>query len=71
MATVISAHSMSLDGFIVGPNDGGQRPLGDGGERLFAWYFNGDAAITVRIGDGEMTFKVSPASAQVVKEQGR
>jgi len=28
--------SMSLDGFIAGPNDGRGNGLGDGGERLFA-----------------------------------
>ncbi len=27
--------SMSLDGFIAGPNDGPERPLGEGGERIF------------------------------------
>jgi hypothetical protein len=26
--------SMSLDGFIAGPNDGPDLPLGEGGERL-------------------------------------
>jgi len=26
--------TMSLDGFIAGPNDGPELPLGDGGERL-------------------------------------
>jgi hypothetical protein len=33
---------MSLDSFIAGPNDGPGSPLGDGGERLFAWYSGGD-----------------------------
>jgi len=28
---------MSLDGFIAGPNDGPERILGDGGERILAW----------------------------------
>jgi hypothetical protein len=27
--------SMSLDGFIAGPNDGPENGLGDGGDRLF------------------------------------
>jgi dihydrofolate reductase len=30
--------SMSLDGFIAGPNDGPDNGLGDGGERLHAWF---------------------------------
>jgi len=31
--------SMSLDGFIAGPNQTLERPLGDGGERLHEWAF--------------------------------
>lgn len=33
--------TMSLDGFIAGPNDSEQNPLGDGGERLFTWMNSG------------------------------
>jgi len=32
--------SMSLDGFIAGPNDSPERPLGDGGERLHEWVYD-------------------------------
>ena len=35
MGRVTADLSMSLDGFIAGPNDGSERPLGDGGDRLF------------------------------------
>jgi dihydrofolate reductase len=31
--------SMSLDGFIAGPNDDLEQPLGEGGERLHEWVF--------------------------------
>ena len=31
--------SMSLDGFIAGPNAGSGNGLGDGGERLHEWSF--------------------------------
>ena len=31
--------SMSLDGFIAGPNEGPGNGLGDGGHRLHDWYF--------------------------------
>jgi dihydrofolate reductase len=31
--------SMSLDGFIAGPNDGPELPLGAGGERLHQWLY--------------------------------
>jgi dihydrofolate reductase len=45
MSKVIVALTMSLDGFIAGPNDGGELPLGEGGKRLFTWYFDGDTPI--------------------------
>ena len=34
---------MSLDGFVTGPNPGPANGLGDGGEALHNWVFNGDA----------------------------
>ena len=66
MGKVILDITMSLDGFIAGPNDGPGRPLGDGGERLFAWYFSGDTEFEMP--SGTMTFRVSPASAGVLQE---
>jgi dihydrofolate reductase len=56
---------MSLDGFIAGPNDSPEKPLGEGGERLFAWYFSGD---TDYVYPGGMPVKVSPASAEHLQE---
>ena len=41
MGKVISDMSMSLDGFIVGPNDGPENGLGDGGEALHDWIWGG------------------------------
>jgi len=32
--------SMSLDGFIAGPNDSVERPLGEGDERLHEWIYD-------------------------------
>lgn len=43
MARLISSMSMSLDGFIAGPDDTVDNPFGDGGERLHAWL-NQDAS---------------------------
>jgi dihydrofolate reductase len=37
MGAVTVGLSMSLDGFIAGPNDGPGNGLGDGGEALFEW----------------------------------
>jgi dihydrofolate reductase len=31
--------TMSLDGFVAGPNDGPDLPLGEGGERLHEWLY--------------------------------
>jgi dihydrofolate reductase len=42
MAKVLVALTTSLDGFIAGPNDGSEHPLGEGGMRLFDWYSKGD-----------------------------
>jgi dihydrofolate reductase len=37
MSEVYAQLSMSLDGFVAGPNDGPRNGLGDGGERLHEW----------------------------------
>jgi dihydrofolate reductase len=58
--------SMSLDGFIAGPNDGPERPLGEGGERLFAWYSEGDTEY--RLPGTDMVVRVSPQSAELLRE---
>lgn len=39
MTDVIIQMSMSLDGYIAGPNDSDTNGLGDGGERLHEWLF--------------------------------
>ena len=66
MGKVSTGLSMSLDGFIAGPNDGPERPLGEGGMRLFAWYAGGDTEY--RLPGTEMVFKVSPQSADLLRE---
>jgi dihydrofolate reductase len=40
MGKVVVDITMSLDGFIAGPNDGPELPLGEGGERLHEWVFD-------------------------------
>jgi dihydrofolate reductase len=42
MGKVVVDLSMSLDGFITGPNDSIELPLGEGGERLHDWIFGGN-----------------------------
>ena len=41
MTKVIGGITMSLDGFVTGPNDRLGAGLGDGGERLHDWVFGG------------------------------
>ena len=57
MGKVVTGITMSLDGFIAGPND-------DVSE-LFRWYFSGDTEIPIQ--DGRMSLKVSPESADVLQ----
>src|SRR5919202_2410799 len=66
MGKVSGGLSMSLDGFIAGPNDGPERPLGEGGERLFAWYSAGDTEYGLP--GTEMVFQISPQSAELLRE---
>lgn len=40
MARVISDMSMSLDGFVTGPNDSRENPFGDGADGLHDWLFD-------------------------------
>lgn len=41
MTKVLAGITTSLDGYITGPNDGPDRGLGEGGERLHYWVFGG------------------------------
>lgn len=66
MGKVIFNMSMSLDGFVAGPNDGPENPLGDGGERLFTWYGSGDTEY--KMPGGDWLFKISAASAAQLDE---
>lgn len=40
MGKVVLDATMSLDGFIAGPNVGVEQPMGEGGLRLHDWIFN-------------------------------
>jgi dihydrofolate reductase len=66
MGKVTAGLTMSLDGFIAGPNDGPEHPLGEGGMRLFDWYSSGDTDYNVP--SGGMTFRISPQSADLLGE---
>ncbi len=59
MSKVLSALSVSVDGYITGRDPGPGNGLGDGG-RLFDWYFDGD--VPSEVFD---SFKLSELSAPV------
>ncbi len=66
MGKVATGLSMSLDGFVAGPNDGPGQPLGEGGERLFEWFSAGDTEYGLP--GTEMVFMVSQQSAEMLWE---
>jgi dihydrofolate reductase len=41
MTTITAGITTSLDGYVAGPDDGPERGLGEGGERLHYWVFGG------------------------------
>ena len=69
MGKVRTGLSVSLDGFISGPNDGPEAPMGVGGEKLLAWYSAGDTEY--RLPGTDMVFKVSAQTAEYLAETRR
>jgi dihydrofolate reductase len=65
MSKVVLELSMSLDGFIAGPNDNPENGLGDGGDSLFKWYSSGDTDFPLPGTD--MVFRISGASAEFLQ----
>src|SRR4051812_4812252 len=60
--------SMSLDGFIAGPNAGPGNGLGDGGERLHEWAFTGGEV--ERAGVNGQVLEESMSTGAVVAGRG-
>jgi len=65
MGKVVFNMTMSIDGFVAGPNDGPGNGLGDRGEQLFDWYFKGDTE--VKISEGTPVLRVSKQSAELIR----
>jgi dihydrofolate reductase len=59
MAKVMTGATMSLDGYISGPNESGF-------DHLFRWYFNGD--VQTPTANPEQTLRTSAASAAHLRE---
>jgi dihydrofolate reductase len=66
MGKVVFNNSVSLDGYVAGPNDSPDNPLGDGGGQLFNWYFSGDTP--VKAPGNVPEFKLSKESARHFEE---
>jgi len=72
-ATVLSM-SMSLDGFVAGPNARPDNGLGDGGERLHEWIFPGGGdmaeAVTRLRGANRQVYDELMATGAVIAGRG-
>ena len=63
MSATVLYMSMSLDGFITGPNERPDNPLGDGGHRLHEWFMP-DADADHK----EVSSRLAGVNGQVVEE---
>jgi dihydrofolate reductase len=61
MANAVLCMSMSLDGFISGPNDNKDNGLGNGGERLHDWLRDGGAEVA--------SYRPSAGPSQIVFDE--
>src|SRR5215218_10951959 len=59
MTKVVAIMSMSLDGYVADATDGVAE--------VFDWYFSGDVEIPMPSATSDMTFRVSPPSADHVR----
>lgn len=60
MGIVSTGFSMSLDGFVAGPNDDETQ--------VFVWMTSGDTDFTLTAGTGEYELKISEESAEMFEE---
>ena len=74
MSATVLAMSMSLDGFIAGPNEGPDNGLGDGGHRLHQWSPDPDpdrkAAWGVEVGVNRQIYDELMSTGAVVAGRG-
>lgn len=61
MGKVLLEMSMSLDGFVAGPNVSVESPMGEGGERLHEWLFDSESQV-----DAEAAREMHEATGAVV-----
>jgi dihydrofolate reductase len=70
MGKVHADITMSLDGFVAGPNDGPDLPLGEGGEQLHEWVFNLQSWREAHGLEGGETNRDSEVLAEATDENG-
>ena len=77
MSSTVLYMSMSLDGFITGPNASIDNPLGDGGQRLHEWIFpvnpeddHKGAAQQLRAGANRQIYDEIMATGAVIAGRG-
>ncbi|HYI45904.1 MAG TPA: dihydrofolate reductase family protein [Actinomycetota bacterium] len=76
MSSTVLYMSMSLDGFIAGPNESPHNALGDGGDRLHEWVFPGaeggdfDAAVARLRGVNRQVYDEFMSTGAVVAGRG-
>jgi dihydrofolate reductase len=61
MVKVVASFTMSLDGFIAGPNISRDHAMGEGGERLHQWLFDNESDV-----DRKMAHEMSGRVGAVV-----
>jgi dihydrofolate reductase len=62
--------SMSLDGFIAGPNERPDNGLGDGGHRLHEWALTGPSRVNAQVFDESMATGAVVAGRGTVEPAG-
>lgn len=62
MAKVVLSFSMSLDGYVAGPNVSSRDSMGVGGERLHEWMFAGSG---IKAGDGSYSSTEAEDAAEI------
>jgi dihydrofolate reductase len=75
MSSTVLYMSMSLDGFITGPNEGPDNALGDGGHRLHEWVLPGgesdhQAAVAKLSGVNRQVYDEFMATGAVIAGRG-
>ncbi len=76
MSSTVLYMSMSLDGFIAGPNESPENGLGDGGDRLHEWVFpdadggDFDAAVARLAGVNRQIYEEFMSTGAIVAGRG-